>query len=197
MKCLLGVKFPYGYAGKISRYLDEAKQRFSGKKSHDYAVLMTPRLADFERACLVALQHIELVDPWIIGHKRIIANKYSDRGQPQTSGEIIREHNSYFRHWFKANLLDNPPQPNASTEEKPSCVVVRRGKRNIIGMDGVANEQDFDQYGDPKMEDDYADRAKYTTTLPNRGLPFKRRTPDVPGLNYSTAIKKGKKIVKR
>ncbi len=40
-KFLLGVKFPYGYAGKISRYLDEAKQRFSGMKSHDCAVLMT------------------------------------------------------------------------------------------------------------------------------------------------------------
>jgi hypothetical protein len=25
LKCLLGVKFPYGYVGKISRYLDEAK----------------------------------------------------------------------------------------------------------------------------------------------------------------------------
>ena len=32
---------------------------------------------------------------------------------------------------------------------KPSHVVVRRGKRNIIGMDGVSHEQDFDQYGDP------------------------------------------------
>ena len=27
---------------------------------------------------------------------------------------------------------------------KPSRVVVRRGKRNIIGMDGIANEDDFD-----------------------------------------------------
>jgi hypothetical protein len=44
MKCLLGVKFPYGYAGKIIRYLDEAKQRFSGMKSHDYAVLMMQKL---------------------------------------------------------------------------------------------------------------------------------------------------------
>jgi hypothetical protein len=32
---------------------------------------------------------------------------------------------------------------------KPSRVVMRRGKRNIIGMDGIANEEDFDQYGDP------------------------------------------------
>src|ERR1041385_3996584 len=38
--CLIGVKFPNGYAGKISKYLDEAKQRFSGMKSHDCFVLM-------------------------------------------------------------------------------------------------------------------------------------------------------------
>ena len=36
----------------------------------------------------------------------------------------------------------------------PSRVVVRRGKRKIIGMDGVANEQDFDKYGDPRIEHD-------------------------------------------
>ena len=67
---------------------------------------------------------------------------------------------------------------------KPSRVVVRRGKRNIIGMDGVANEQDFDKYGDPKMEDDYAAQDTYTTTLPKKGLPFKRKSECVPGLNY-------------
>ena len=70
---------------------------------------------------------------------------------------------------------------------KPSRVVVRRGKRNIIGMDGVANEQDFDKYDDPKMEDDYTAQARYTTTLPKKGLPFKRKSEDAPGLNYSTA----------
>src|SRR3954466_15605032 len=86
---------------------------------------------------------------------------------------------------------------------KPSRVVVRRGKRNIIGMDGVANKQDFDKYGDPKMEDDddydaatYITRRK-RTTLTKKGSPFKRRNIKVPGLNYSTATKKGKKIVKR
>src|SRR3954467_897904 len=41
IQCLLGVKFPNGYAGKISRYQDEAKQNLSGMKSHDCAVLMT------------------------------------------------------------------------------------------------------------------------------------------------------------
>ena len=80
---------------------------------------------------------------------------------------------------------------------KPSRVVVRRGKRTVIGMDGVANEEDFDQYGDPKMEDD--DEVTYTTKrsrtmLPKSGCPFKRRSHDA-GLNYSTANKKGKKVV--
>ena len=74
---------------------------------------------------------------------------------------------------------------------------MRRGKRNIIGMDRVANEQDFDKYGDPKMEDDYTAQARYTTTLPKKGLPFRRKSEDVPGLNYSTATKKGKKKIVR
>jgi hypothetical protein len=84
---------------------------------------------------------------------------------------------------------------------KPTRVVVRRGKRNIIGMDGVANEQDFDMYGDLKIEDEsdadepYTTRRSRTTLL--KGLPFKRRSLGVPGLNYSTLTKKSKKIVKR
>ena len=77
---------------------------------------------------------------------------------------------------------------------KPSRVVVWRGKRKIIGMDGVANEQDFDKYGDPRIEHDDDDEvAAYTTrrsrtTLP-KGRSFHRRTP--------FAKKKGKKIVNR
>ena len=81
---------------------------------------------------------------------------------------------------------------------------MRRGKRNIIGMDGVANEQDYDQYDDPKIDQDNdEDDATYTkrrsrTTLPKKcACPAKRSNPDVPGLNYSTATKEGKTIVKR
>jgi hypothetical protein len=36
------------------------------------------RRADFDRANLVALQHIELVDPWLLKHKRMIRRKYSN-----------------------------------------------------------------------------------------------------------------------
>ena len=80
---------------------------------------------------------------------------------------------------------------------KPSRFVVRRGKSNIIGMDEVANEKDFDKYGDPKMEDDYTAMDRYTTTLPKKGIPFKRKSEDVLSLNYSTATKKGKKKIVR
>jgi hypothetical protein len=40
-KCLLGVKVSHGYSGNKGRYLNEAKKRFSGMKSHDCHVLMT------------------------------------------------------------------------------------------------------------------------------------------------------------
>ncbi|KAK1610481.1 hypothetical protein QYE76_034154 [Lolium multiflorum] len=289
------------------------------------------RIADFERANLVALQHIDVVDPWVVEHKTFIAKTYSDQGQQRTDGDIIKEHNSTFTRWFKDKMLTYPIDEDSSAEEKlifalsqgaehnlmtfqaydingytfyteekdmksdyqnsgvtmesytgdvkqryygkieeiwelsyagenvpmfrvrwaknvikedrhfttmvipeaksktagakvtakyepwvlasqvdqcffitdpqkPSRVVVRRGKRSIIGMDGAANELDFDQYGDPKMEDDDDDDEEpYTTrrsrtTLP-KGRPFKRRSLGVPGLNYSTARKKGKKII--
>src|SRR5664279_3346909 len=66
---------------------------------------------------LVALQHIEMVDPWLTEHKGMIAKKYSDRGKPRTDGEIIREHKSSFAHWFKDRLVANPP-PMTCMEEK-------------------------------------------------------------------------------
>ena len=47
------------------------------------------------------------------------------------------------------------------------------------------------------MEDDYAAQDTYTTTLPKKGLPFKRKSEGFSGLNYSTTIKKGKKKIVR
>jgi hypothetical protein len=86
---------------------------------------------------------------------------------------------------------------------RPSLVVVRRGKRSIIEKEKAAIEQDFDKYGDPKIEeefDKYFDRpsdaaGRRKTTLPAKGCPYTRRNPHVSGLNYSTAMKKGKKIM--
>ena len=86
---------------------------------------------------------------------------------------------------------------------RPSRVVVRRGKRSIIRMEVAATEQDFDKYGDPKIEEEFdkyfdmpSDAAGIRkTTLPAKGCPYTRRNPHVYRLNYSTAMKKGKKIV--
>ena len=41
MKFLAGIKVSSGYSGKISRYLDIKKKRFSRMKSHDCHVMMT------------------------------------------------------------------------------------------------------------------------------------------------------------
>ena len=68
------------------------------------------RLANFERANLVALQHIDVIDPWVVEHKTFIEKMYNDRGQQGTNGDIIKEHNSCFTHWFKERVLANPPE---------------------------------------------------------------------------------------
>ena len=36
------------------------------------------RLTDFERANLVVLQHIDVVDPWVVEHKTFIEKTYND-----------------------------------------------------------------------------------------------------------------------
>ena len=84
---------------------------------------------------------------------------------------------------------------------QPSRVVVRRGKRNIVKIDGVANEEDYNQYGDPMREDDDDDEAyikrRSKTTLPKKYCnPCKRKSHDE-GLNYSAAKKKGKNKKRR
>jgi hypothetical protein len=87
---------------------------------------------------------------------------------------------------------------------KTSRVVMRRGKRSIIGMEGPTNEQDLEKNSDPKIKeefDKYFDKptaiGRRKTTLPTKGYPFTRRNLNIPGLKYSTAGKKGKKVAKR
>jgi hypothetical protein len=81
---------------------------------------------------------------------------------------------------------------------------VRRGKRSIIGMEGPANDQDLDKNGDPNIEEEFdkyfnklTPVGRRKTTLPTKGCLFTRRNLNIPGLKYSTARKKGKKIAKR
>ena len=52
-----------------------------------------------------------------------------------------------------------------------SRLVVRRGKRNIARMDGVANEEDFDKYGDSNIEHDNNNQETYTTQRSRTTLP--------------------------
>jgi hypothetical protein len=291
----------------------------TGKRAMD--VDCSGRRADFNRAHLVALQHIEDLEPWVEEHKTMIKNSAR---KPTTEEEIFRAHNSSFVRWFKDQIDANPPPmtsesdrmllalsygpaPNLMTyhaydingytfymeerdkggnyqnssvtmvsytgEEKkryygkieeiwelnyigekllmfrvrwatniteedeyfttmcmpeanksktknptaqnepwvlarhmeqcffitdpsrPSRVVVRSGKRALVKMDGVADEQDFDGLvGDPMMEESDEDDTTYTkrrsrTTLPRIGVPYTRRSHDM-GVKYSTTTTK-------
>src|SRR5215216_3977494 len=94
------------------------------------------------------------------------------------------------KHVTQCFIIDDPCNP--------SRVVVSRGNRNIIGMDGVANEEDYDQYGNPMREDDDDDdvyvKKRINTTLPKKDhTPWKRKSHNE-GLNYSSMNKKGKKL---
>ncbi|KAK1609353.1 hypothetical protein QYE76_033026 [Lolium multiflorum] len=52
---------------------------------------------------------------------------------------------------------------------RPSHVVVRRGKRSIIGMQGDANEEDLDKNGDPKIEEEFDRHFDMPTTSKQAG----------------------------
>ncbi|KAK1629083.1 hypothetical protein QYE76_003398 [Lolium multiflorum] len=67
---------------------------------------------------------------------------------------------------------------------RPSRVIVRRGKRTIVGMDGVANEEDFEgQVGDPMMEESEDEDTTYTTRRSRTTLP----SADEPSGNEASA----------
>ena len=98
------------------------------------------------------------------------------------------------KHVTQCFFITNPTNHNR--------LVMRRGKRSIVGMDGVTNEEDYDQYGNPMREDD-DDNELYMKRRIKTALPKKDRTSwyqkrHNKGLNYSTTNKKGKKLnVKR
>ena len=110
----LDVEDPVGLPGnKHIGKLDGAGHKNGRRELHVYHA---SRRTDFNRANLVALQHIQIVDTWVEKHKSLIEKKYTDQGKRRTEGEIIREHNSSFLRWFK-DELDAPP-PTASAEAK-------------------------------------------------------------------------------
>ncbi|KAK1686888.1 hypothetical protein QYE76_047736 [Lolium multiflorum] len=84
------------------------------------------RHADFDRAHRVALQHIELVSPWVDKHKSLIEQKFIDLGRPRKTGDVTKEHNSNFTGWFKKRLLESPA-PMPSTEERKLIFSLSQG----------------------------------------------------------------------
>jgi hypothetical protein len=84
----------------------------TGKRAMD--VDCYGRRANFNRAHLVALQHIEDLKPWVEEHKTMIKNSAR---KPMTEEEIFRAHNSSFAHWFK-DQIDANPSPMTSESNR-------------------------------------------------------------------------------
>jgi hypothetical protein len=87
-------------------------------------VVFKARQPDFDKAHRVALQHLELVAPWVLEHKSFIEKKFSDTVRRRTKGDVTREHNSSFTHWFKEKLLQLHHGNMPSTEEEKLLFVL-------------------------------------------------------------------------
>ena len=57
-------------------------------------------------------------DSDVVEHKTFIEKTYNDRGSQRTDGDIIKEHNSCFTHWFKQKLLSYPLHEDSSAEKQ-------------------------------------------------------------------------------
>ena len=69
-----------------------------------------------DRANLVVLQHLDVVDDYVARHKKRIAKKYRDKGMLKTDDEVTVEHNATFLRWFKQQVLENPRKRAVRTD---------------------------------------------------------------------------------
>jgi hypothetical protein len=112
----LNIENPVGLP--VNKHLDRI-DGWGHRKGHcEMHVDFIGQHADFDRANLVMLQHMQLTDPWVEEHKSSIAKKYSNRGKLRTEGAIIKENNFNFMTWFKDKILANTPPMQSSEEEK-------------------------------------------------------------------------------
>jgi hypothetical protein len=77
--------------------------------------------ADFNRAHLVALQHIEDLKPWVEEHKTMIKNSAR---MPMMEEEIFRAYNSSFVRWFKDQINANPPPMTSKSDRNVTRLVI-------------------------------------------------------------------------
>ena len=71
----LGIENPVGLP--VNRHLGRLAGWGHHEGRREMHVDFEGRLADFERANLVALQHIDVVDPWVVEHKTFIEKTYN------------------------------------------------------------------------------------------------------------------------
>ena len=60
------------------------------------------------------LQHLDVLDEWVVKHKNTIKEKYERLGKPRMGDEISKEHNKNFAVWFKNLMNENPLLPESN-----------------------------------------------------------------------------------
>ena len=55
-----------------------------------------------------------MVDDYVAQHKETIAKKYRDKGMLKTNDKVTVEHDATFLHWFREQVLENPPEEGSS-----------------------------------------------------------------------------------
>ncbi|KAK1616890.1 hypothetical protein QYE76_022407 [Lolium multiflorum] len=137
-------------------------------------VHMSGRTSDFDRANLVALQHIDLIDPWLKEHKTMIENS----GKPMmTEAEIYREHNSSFARWFKDHIDANPP-PMDSDKDKLVLALSHGPAPNIMTYQAY-DINGYTFYTEEKDKNSVYQNSGYTVD-PIPFLLIRRRSPPNP-----------------
>src|SRR3954467_5619358 len=97
----------------------------------------------------------------IVKESRYFTTMVIPQAKSKTAGANVTAKNEP---WVLASQVDQCFFITDPSKTRP--VPVRRGKRKIIGMDGGAKGQDFDEYGDPRIEHDDDDEvAEYTKRI--------------------------------
>ncbi|KAK1663795.1 hypothetical protein QYE76_051954 [Lolium multiflorum] len=175
----LDIEDPVGLLQNKHLHRFEGVGHKNGRK--ELHVHMSGRTSDFDRANLVALQHIELIDPWLKEHKTMIENS----GKPMmTEAEIYREHNSSFARWFKDHIDANPP-PMDSDKDKLVLALSHGPAPNIMTYQAY----DINGYTFYTEEKDKNSVYQNSGVIAVPGLLPAHHIPDSPGVYLSPANK--------
>ena len=95
--------------------------------SRSLFVCVHGRREDLDRAHRVALQHLQLIEPWVEEHKILIERNYMKLGRQRKNGDVSKHHNSSFTRWFKDRQIFQAASQTPSTEDEKLIFSLSQG----------------------------------------------------------------------